>query len=176
MSTFLPVQTWRFCSTILLQTHFKKVGYTLKKKKNLLCSMVCTVPILRAFELSSFFSYKFSSFCHLSFCSHWFCVSNLGTIWGHIYTQISGHRPMSKADTFSWCAISKIPKWCWLICETREQSRSYTQASKLPSEIKSIRKGEMCLDEPIRNPPFALEMKRKRQNLVWSEEKLFLRW
>lgn len=149
-----------FCKHI-----FKKLDILLKKtqaKTNLLYSLVCTVPIFSAFELPWFFSFKFSSFCHLTFCNDWFCVSNLGTIQWFIYTQISGLRPMSKMNTFSWCAISNISKWCWLICETREQSRSYAQDFKLSCEMKSIRNEEVCLDEPIRNPPFSLEMKRKR--------------
>lgn len=149
-----------FCKHI-----FKKLDILLKKpqaKTNLLYSLVCTVPIFSAFELPWFFSFKFSSFCHLTFCNDWFCVSNLGTIQWFIYTQISGLRPMSKMNSFSWCAISNISKWCWLICETREQSRSYAQDSKLSCEMKSVRNEEVCLDEPIRNPAFSLEMKRKR--------------
>lgn len=65
MSTFLLL-TWRFFSTIL-QTYLKKVGGTLKKlqKTDLLCSMVCIVPIFSAFELLSFFKFKFSTFCLL---------------------------------------------------------------------------------------------------------------
>ena len=100
-------------------------------------------PYFQCIWTSFIFSFKFSSFCPLSFYSHGFCLSNPRTIQALTYIQISALRQMSKPDNLSWCAISKIPKWCWLICETREQSRGYPHAPKLSSETKNVRNEEM---------------------------------
>ena len=136
--------------------------------------MACTVPIFSAFELSLFFPSNFLLFVLFPSTVTDFAPPIREPPSMDLYSIFSTQAEVRNRHLLLMCHL-KDPKVMLDGMWNQIQGQGYPQAPKVSFETKNIRNVEMYLVEPLRNPSFALEMKRKRKNLVWFEEKTLLR-